>query len=188
MGLSIHNNRVLKQWRSKTTHVKWAFFAFNISCRYQICTAKCLYSYGRRFAQKLVQNHGSRVQKGHFWLTFTAQKPCCLNSVMTHIQRNQKQNSANVPLLQNVTSLYQIPAPSLNQHERTWKKRNDTIIWALFSDFFGTKQTSRFHMLTLPMKSKGRLLNGDLGLVWCFHRLMDRDRMAVCWTYKINRN
>ena len=33
------------------------------------------------------------------------------------------------------------------------------------SDFFDTKQASRFYMLTLSMKSKERLLNGDLGLV-----------------------
>ena len=76
--------REFKKRRFWATHVtrKWSIFPFNMPWRYQICILKkCLSSSQRRFASKFDQNHDPRLQKGHFLLTFVAQKRRCFSSL-----------------------------------------------------------------------------------------------------------
>ena len=77
-------SRELKHQRFWATYVnrKWAFFSYDKPWRRQICIAKFLCSYRDDLLKKIVQNHGSSVQKVYFRLTCVAQKRCCLNSLL----------------------------------------------------------------------------------------------------------
>ena len=119
--VSFKENREFNKRRFWATHVnrKWAFFSFNIPWRYQICIAKCLYSY-----RDDLPKNWFKVQKVHFRLTCVAQKRRCFNSLITNstaLGRIWQSLSLICPLRYHMTFAF---IPSILKHVRvSWASK-----------------------------------------------------------------
>ena len=64
--------------KNVTSTASVLFFSLNLPWRYQICMAKCVYSYRDDLPKKLFKIT-AQEQKAHFWLTCVVEKRRCLN-------------------------------------------------------------------------------------------------------------